>query len=276
MESFPSPRLRMNISPRSAWPLFSDQSPAEFHAQMTAGLPPDTDLRIDLGQEGGLKKIKYSAQGLSWEMNIKDATSACHDGAFFDETHQKHGLNKIISARVFSLLQQMGIRTIQIKAGDSVGAYAHGRMGYKPNIPGWQEARQKIQLRLEYLIAHPSPIEGPLPPEYVKILKSALCDDAPKALWSIIDQESEYYGIAMGKLLTLNGEPLEDRSAFRAPQILNPGSAPYPDIEWDGLFDFNDQNCMSRFCAYIKPIYKKADPALNDLCPCAVIPGPRP
>ena len=252
----PAEHFHMDDETRKAWPLFSSDSPEKFFREMTEGLLKGTQLHLVLYPDGDLKSITYNynfnshfdrgEEFYSFQRHFSNGR-AFHAGASVSGNLQGKGIGKIVNAHLFELYKKIGIKDINI-AADFIGAYAWARLGFVPTQKSWDEIKESIGKRLDFIEAHPSQKDGPLPSRYVDILRKALAADDPKSLWFIVDQETSYYGTTLGKLLTLPLDILPKSFPKEKSQRISWG---LKNFIWSGLLDMQDPDCVIRFKAYL-------------------------
>jgi len=233
------------------WEKFSpQQSKEDFYKEMTEGLPRGTKIEMTLNK-GRLGDFSYRyARGkkhFAFSRVFADK-SVYHNSAKVSLALQSQHIARTVNRNLFRLYARLGIEEAVIAANE-IGVYAWARIGFVPDKNAWLgPLRKKIGERLDYLERNPSRKTGPLPKKYIATLRKALKSEDPKMFWFIVDQQLEYYGMPMGKLLTL-------------PNPLFSGK----DLSYNGTFKMKDPESVNRFNAYVK----------QEVLPCKKTPKPK-
>lgn len=139
-----------------------------------------------------------------------------HEYFVLDESVQGKGIAKNILVKSMEKYRKMGITKITTYAGDTAGGYVWARFGFKPTQESWNlfksSSRHRILSRLE---------KNNAPKNVIEAVNVILDMDDPSYMWSLAD-------IPIWSKLMLKG------------------------TDWNGEFNFNDEESIERFNEYTK------------------------
>ena len=147
-----------------------------------------------------------------------------HNSFFIPERLQKKGIGKKVLKESVDLYKQIGMRSVDLEAGGSVGKYAWARYGFKMDKEEWRYYADDI-INLQKIDD----------PALLRILNS----DDPKSLWRLADYVDDA-GEKVGKRIMLEADA------------------------WVGKIDLDDAAAMKRFDNYISRRKPKPTPKAKE------------
>jgi GNAT superfamily N-acetyltransferase len=135
---------------------------------------------------------------------------------------QSQGLGKSLLAQSVELYDQIGVESVSVDAGLSVGGYAWAKYGFKPDSPA--EAKRlfdQVRDRLD---------EASVPNRTRRLVQNLLKDNKPEAIWALSDL----------------AQPVEHRG-----ETTSLGKALLMGTGWYGQLELQNPAARSRFDSYV-------------------------
>ncbi len=212
--------------PSAKWADLTNVPQALWEQQHLEGLPAGTFLEMEVYASDlfNLRFRRPSQNGYSNDIFFEYRTSG-KTMEFWAAGVDSRGGNiaAAVHRNVLKVVEDLGVTSISVQAGATVGPYLWARAGFKPNDGEWEDLlRGPISRRFEDLLPkHRDAIS----PTSVTTIRKALRNDDPRALWTIADIRDRIGPDTLGARLTVK-------------------------LSWNGTCDLTDPHCAARFRAF--------------------------
>jgi hypothetical protein len=217
-------------------------TPAEFRTKFLGGVDATMTIKFDEDEDrmiidGKLLDGEGKPIGdYTREIDFDDNMAA---SVYFvlDKKATGSDVGKKILAANVKMYQEIGIETVEVHANVDVGGYAWARYGYVPSTRSWREDlqpylnRRLSELSTNVIVEVEGEEQDNEPQFFDEVDHANISVDEREELQELIDSR--------------------DSKAIWAIADHKHGKALLLDSDWEGELDFNDDETMERFNAYI-------------------------